>query len=223
MSDNLDAIRRNVETLRAELPAGVTIVAAAKTRTPAEVLEAVKAGISVIGENYVQEAVAAAEAVGQRCRWHFIGHLQKNKVKKAAEVFDMIQTVDSLATAAEIDRRSAELGKLMPVLIEVNSGREPQKFGVIPEGLPDLLRGLSGLTNLRVEGLMTMGPDLGDPEESRPYFRETKRWFDELARLNVPTVRMDVLSMGMTHSYRVAVEEGATMVRIGTRIFGPRP
>lgn len=223
MSDNLDAIRRNVETLRAELPAGVTIVAAAKTRTPAEVLEAVQAGISVIGENYVQEAVAAAAAVGQRCRWHFIGHLQKNKVKKAVDVFDMIQTVDSPATAAEIDRRSAELGKLMPVLIEVNSGREPQKFGVVPEGLPDLLRGLSGLTNLRVEGLMTMGPDSGDPEESRPYFRETKRWFDELARLNVPAVRMAVLSMGMTHSYRVAVEEGATMVRIGTRIFGPRP
>jgi len=222
MTEHLQAIRRNVERLRAELRAGVTIEAAAKTRTPAEVLAAVEAGISVIGENYVQEGIEAAAVVGRVCRWHFIGHLQKNKVKKAVETFDLIETVDSAEVARDIDRRSTALGKVMPVLIEVNSGREPQKFGVVPDALPDLLRSLSGLKNVRVEGLMTMGPDSGDPEESRPYFRETKRWFDELQRLDLPGVLMTHLSMGMTSSYRVAVEEGATIVRIGTLIFGPR-
>jgi pyridoxal phosphate enzyme (YggS family) len=222
MSADRDLVRRNIERLRAELPAGVTIEAAAKTRTPAEVLAAVEAGITTIGENYVQEGVEAAAVVGRKCRWHFIGHLQRNKVKKAVEVFDLIETVDSAEVARDIDHRSAGLGKVMPVLIEVNSGREPQKFGVVPEALPDLLRGLAGLANLRVEGLMTMGPESGDPEESRPYFRETKRWFDELGKLDLPGVRMTHLSMGMTGSYRVAVEEGATIVRLGTLIFGPR-
>ncbi len=222
MTHHLETIRRNVEALRAELPAGVTIVAAAKTRDPAEVLAAVEAGITVVGQNYVQEAAAAVEAVGNRCRWHLIGHLQKNKIKKAVELFDMIQTVDSLETAAEIDRRSAEQGKLMPVLIEVNSGREPQKSGVLPEDLPGLARGLAGLTHIRLEGLMTMGPASDDPEEAKPYFQETRRLFEDLSRLGLPSVRMEVLSMGMSHSYRAAVEEGANMVRLGTKIFGPR-
>jgi hypothetical protein len=222
MSDTASTIRRNIEQIRAELPAGVTLVAAAKSRAPAEVLEAVEAGVTIIGENYVQEAVEAEAVVGRRCRWHFIGHLQKNKVKKAVEVFDLIETVDSAELAAEIDRRCAALGKVMPVLIEVNSGREPQKFGVIPEELPALVRGLAELKNLKVEGLMTMGPESDDPLEARPYFRETKRWFDELAKLGLAGVRMTSLSMGMTSSYRVAVEEGANLIRLGTRIFGPR-
>lgn len=222
MDARLDMVRRNIERLRSELPPRVTIEAAAKSRTPAEVLAAVEAGITTVGENYVQEGIEAAALVGRRCRWHFIGHLQKNKVKKAVEVFDLVETVDSADLGRDIDRRCAALGKVMPVLIEVNSGREPQKFGVFPERLPDLVRDLAGLGNVRVEGLMTMGPDSGDPEECRPYFRETKRWFDELGKLSLPGVRMAHLSMGMTSSYRVAVEEGATIVRLGTLIFGPR-
>jgi pyridoxal phosphate enzyme (YggS family) len=222
MAENLDLIRRNVERLRAELPGGVTLVAAAKSRTPAEVLAAVEAGVAVIGENYLKEAREATAVVGRRCAWHFIGHLQKNKVKKAVELFDLIQTVDSPATAAEVDRRAGEVSKVMPVLVEVNSGREPQKFGVNPEDLPGLVRELASRPNLRVEGLMTMGPDLDRPEEFRPYFRETRRAFEELGRLGLPSVRMSILSMGMTSSYRVAIEEGATMVRLGTLIFGPR-
>jgi pyridoxal phosphate enzyme (YggS family) len=223
MSDTATAIRRNIEQVRAELPAGVTLVAAAKARTPAEVLEAVEAGVTIIGENYVQEAVEAEAVVGRRCRWHFIGHLQKNKAKKAVEVFDLIETVDTAELAAEIDRRCAVLGKVMPVLIEVNSGREPQKFGVLPEDLTALVRGLAGLKNLQVVGLMTMGPESDDPQEARPYFRETKRRFDELAGMGLPGVRMTTLSMGMSGSYRAAVEEGANLIRLGTRIFGPRP
>ncbi len=222
MAENFENIRRNVARLLAELPAGVTLVAAAKSRMPDEVLAAVEAGISVIGENYVQETTAAQAVVGRRCRWHFIGHLQKNKVKKAVELFDLIQTADSLETAMEIDRRSAEAGKVMPLLIEVNSGREPQKFGVFPEHLSEVAAAVSKLKNVSLEGLMTMGPELGDAEGSRPYFRETKRLFDELAGMNIPGTRIITLSMGMTDSYRVAVEEGANMVRIGTRIFGPR-
>ena len=215
-------IRDNVAALLRELPPGVALVAAAKSRTPAEVLEAVEAGVAIIGENYVQEAAAAVAAVGRRVAWHFIGHLQKNKVKKAVEIFDLIETVDSAALAREIDRRAGELGKVMPVYIEVNSGREPQKAGVLPEAAESLVREIAALPNVRVEGLMTMGPETGDPEASRPYFRLTRELFDSLKALGIPGVELARLSMGMSHSYRVAVEEGANLVRLGTLIFGPR-
>jgi pyridoxal phosphate enzyme (YggS family) len=215
-------IRDNVASLLRELPPGVTLVAAAKSRTPAEVLEAVEAGVAIIGENYVQEAEAAVAAVGRRAAWHFIGHLQKNKVKKAVEIFDLIETVDSAALAGEIDKRARERGRTMPVFIEVNSGREPQKAGVLPEAAEGLLREIAALPNIRVEGLMTMGPETGEAEDSRPFFRLTRDLFDGLKSLGIPGVNLTRLSMGMSHSYRVAVEEGANMVRLGTRIFGPR-
>lgn len=212
----------NVRRLLAELPPGVELVAAAKAQSVERVLEAVGAGVRVIGENYVQDAVAHHAAVGERVRWHFIGHLQKNKAKKAAELFDMIETVDSIELGAELDKRAAALGKVLPVLVEVNSGREPQKAGVLPERAEGLVRALSGLGSLRVEGLMTMGPFEGDPENARPYFRETRQTFEALRAMAIPGTSMARLSMGMTNSYRVALEEGATMVRIGTLIFGPR-
>lgn len=215
-------IRENVSAILAGLPPGVELVAAAKTRTPAEILEAVEAGIRIVGENYVQEAAAAFAAIGHRVRWHFIGYLQKNKAKRAIEIFDLIETVDSAELASEIDKRAAALGKVMPVLIEVNSGREPQKFGVWPEKVEALVREIAPLKSVRVEGLMTMGPFEGDPEAARPYFRETKNAFEKIKALSIPGVEMKRLSMGMTNSYHLAVEEGATMVRIGTGIFGPR-
>jgi pyridoxal phosphate enzyme (YggS family) len=130
--------------------------------------------------------------------------------------------VDSAALAADIDRRAREQGKIMPVFIEVNSGREPQKAGVRPEAAETLVREIAALPNIRVEGLMTMGPETGDPEDSRPYFLLTRELSDSLRALAIPGVELTWLSMGMSHSYRVAVEEGANMVRIGTRIFGPR-
>ena len=215
-------IAENVKTLLAELPSGVELVAAAKTRTPEEILAATEAGVRAVGENYVQEAAAAVAAVGRNVRWHFIGHLQSNKVKKAVEIFDLIETVDSVELAAEIDKRAAALGKVMPVLVEINSGHEPQKAGILPGEAESLVREIAPFKNIRVEGLMTMGPFEGNPEDARPYFRETKRVFEDLKALSIAGIEMHRLSMGMTNSFRVAVEEGATMVRIGTLIFGPR-
>ncbi|UCB43710.1 MAG: YggS family pyridoxal phosphate-dependent enzyme [Dehalococcoidales bacterium] len=217
------SIRENVTQLLAELPEGVQLVVAAKGKTPEEILEAVGAGARIIGENYLQEAERAFEVVGARVEWHLIGHLQRNKVGRAVKLFDMIETVDSSSLAREIDKRCAQIGKTMPVLIEVNSGREPQKSGVLPEGVESLVREISALPNIRVEGLMTMGPDVGDPEDARPYFTETKKVFDHLKGLGLPGIFIKHLSMGMTNSYRVAIEEGANIVRIGSKIFGESP
>jgi pyridoxal phosphate enzyme (YggS family) len=218
----MSIIKDNVRRILTELPPGVELVAAAKTRTPQEILEAVEAGIKIIGENYVQEAAAAFSVVGRRVRWHFIGHLQTNKVKKAIDIFDMIETVDSVELAREIDKRCAAAGKIMAILIEINSGEEEQKFGVRPANAEALIREIAAFRNIKLEGLMTMGPYEGDPENSRPYFKVTKNLYDRVKALNLPGVEMQYLSMGMTNSYRVAIEEGANMVRIGTKIFGPR-
>ncbi len=215
-------IKENIDRILSELPDGVQLVAAAKTRTPEEILEAVEAGVKILGENYAQEAEGAYEAVGNKAKWHFIGHLQKNKVKKAVKLFDMIETVDSLELAGEIDKRCAQIGKVMPVLVEINSGREEQKSGVFPEKTEQLVREISGLNNIRVMGLMTMGPRSGNPEDSRPYFVETKRIFERIKKLNLPDTEMSYLSMGMTNSYKIALEEGANIVRIGSKIFGER-
>ena len=208
--------------IKESIPDDVVIVAAAKTRTDSEIKEAIEAGIEVIGENYVQEAEKAISSIGDRVKWHMIGHLQRNKVRKAIELFDMVQTVDSLRLAKAIDRRCSEIGREMPVLVEVNSGRESNKTGVLPEELDDLMQQLSGLTYVTVEGLMTMGPAFGDPEEARPYFRETKKAFDRLLGLRIPNIRMRYLSMGMSNSYVVAIQEGSNMIRLGTKLFGPR-
>jgi pyridoxal phosphate enzyme (YggS family) len=215
-------IEENVKKILEELPPGVQLVAAAKTRTPEEILRAAEAGIQIIGENYVQEAHAAFNRVGDRVKWHFIGHLQRNKAKKAVEIFDMIETLDSVELAREIDKRSNNRGKIMPVLIEINSGREEQKFGIFPEEAESFIKEISVFKNIKIQGLMTMGPMFGDPEDARPYFIETKKVFERIKSLHLPDVEMKYLSMGMTNSYRVALEEGANIVRIGTKIFGPR-
>lgn len=205
------------------MPQGVQLVAAAKNRQPEEVLEAVEAGITLVGENYVREAKEAYELVGRRAKWHFIGTLQKHNVRRnVLQVFDMIETVDSLEIAGEIDRKCALIGKAMPILIEVNSGREARKSGVLPEDVEPLIRQISGLGNVKAMGLMTMGPYSEDPEDSRPYFVETRKIFEIIKKLALPGVEMMYLSMGMTHSYGVAIEEGANIVRIGTGIFGKR-
>ncbi len=218
-----ELIKQNIAKLLAELPDGVELVAAAKMRTPEEILEAVKAGIKIIGENYVKDVKEAYEVVGKRVRWHFIGTLQKHNIRRnVLEIFDMIETVDSLDIAREIDKRCAQIGKIMPILVEVNSGREPQKSGVLPEDVEQLVRGISSLRNIKVMGLMTMGPRFGTPEDSRPYFVETRKIFNKIKELGLTNVEMEYLSMGMTNSYQVALEEGANIIRIGTLIFGER-
>lgn len=215
-------IEENVKKILEELPPGVELMAAAKSRTPKEILRAVEAGVTIIGENYIQESLTAFEVVGTMVKWHFIGHLQKNKVKKAVQIFDMIETVDSIELAREIDKRCSQHSRIMPVLVEINSGREPQKFGILPEEAENLIKEMLSLQNVKIEGLMTMGPMFGNPEDARPYFIETKKIFDQLRALSLPGVEMRYLSMGMTNSYKVAIEEGANIVRIGTKIFGPR-
>lgn len=212
-------ITQNVNSILQELPPNVQLLAAGKSRSPEEVGEAVAAGIKIIGENYVQEAEKAREAVGDGVEWHFIGHLQKNKVKKAVELFDLIETVDSIELAMEIDRRCGQAGKVMPVLIEINSGREPQKSGVYPEKAEELVAEAATLQNIKVMGLMTMGPFLNNPEDLRPYFSQTKHLFEGISKLNLPRVEMKYLSMGMTDSYKIAIDEGANLVRIGSKIF----
>jgi PLP dependent protein len=215
-------ITQNVKQLLRELPGGVQLVAVAKATQPSDILEAIEAGVKIIGENYIQEAEKAFESAGRKVEWHFIGHLQKNKVKKAIELFDMIETVDSAGLASEIDTRCSKIDKIMPVLIEINSGREPQKTGVYPEDAQALMKEISNLKNIKIKGLMTMGPSGGDAEDARPYFIETRKVFNKIRDLNLPGVEMKYLSMGMSNSYHIAIQEGANIVRIGRRIFGER-
>ncbi len=199
------------------------VLAATKGRRPEEIRAALAAGIRHIGENYVQEAAVKKPTVGGGATWHMIGHLQRNKAGKALEVFDWIQTLDSLRLAERLERLLSQRGKKLPVLVEVNIGREPQKAGVLPDALGDFLRDLSRFPHLEVRGLMAIPPAPRHPEDSRPYFREMRRLFEELGREGIPRVRMEVLSMGMSADWEVAVEEGATMIRLGTALFGPRP
>jgi pyridoxal phosphate enzyme (YggS family) len=215
-------IRENTEKILRELPMGVVLEGASKTRSPEEILEAIEGGLSIIGENYAQEVQEKEKVLGERVSYHFIGHLQRNKVKKIIDFVDMIETVDSTRLAEEIDRRSKAIDKVMKILIEVNSGREPQKAGVLPEDVESLIREISHFSNIKVMGLMTMGPMFGDPEDARPFFIETKKVFERIKELRIPNVEMKYLSMGMSNSYTVAIEEGANIVRIGTKLFGPR-
>jgi PLP dependent protein len=212
-------ITANVKRIITELSPGTTLVTVVKGRTPEEIQEAVAAGATILGENYLQEAEQAWGMIGKQVQWHFIGHLQRNKVKKAVKIFDMVETVDSLALARDIDTVGAANGRTMPVLIEVNSGREKQKSGLLPEAVPLVVNGISGLKHLKLVGLMTMGPRVGDPEEARPYFQTTRRLFQEIQASSIPNVEMKYLSMGMSNSYRIALQEGANMIRIGRQIF----
>lgn len=215
-------IKENVARLLRELPEGVTLLAAAKERSADEISKAIRAGITIIGENYLQDALRVINKVKEKAQWHFIGHLQTNKVKKVIDIFDLIESVDSLKLAKEIERCCMRRDKVMPVLIEVNSGEEDQKNGVAPMDVEKLAREIFALNYIKIMGLMTMGPRFGDPEQARPYFRKTREVFEQIRDLGLPNVEMRWLSMGMTNSYKVAIEEGANLVRVGTKIFGQR-
>jgi pyridoxal phosphate enzyme (YggS family) len=215
-------IKEQVTGFLQKLPEGVELVGAAKTRTPQEILDAIEGGLKIVGENYVQEAEQAYQSIGHKVQWHMIGHLQTNKVKKAVRVFDMIQTLGSLKLAEELQRCCERIGRTMPVLIEINSGEESQKSGVLPADAIPLIKEVSVLERVRIMGLMTMGPFSLDPEDSRLPFRRTKEIFYALRAMNIPRVEMRYLSMGMSSSYQVAIDEGANMVRIGTKLFGER-
>ena len=217
---HVESVRLSAMRIFETIPTYVTVVAAAKGRTLPEVESVIQAGISHIGHNYVQEAQRMIPALEGKVTCHMIGHLQRNKTKKAVQLFDVIETVDSLNLAQTIDRRCAAIGKVMPILVEINSGEEPQKSGVLPERVDELVAELADLKHISVQGLMTMGPRFGDPENARPFFQATRNAFTRLSNCNLPNIDMRYLSMGMSNSYLVAIEEGANIVRIGTKIFG---
>ena len=227
------SISTNYAKLREETPEDVNIVLSVKAKTLEEIEEAIDAGATDIGENYVQEAGSIYSLLrkkARKIRWHMIGPLQTNKINKALRTFDVIQTVDSLEKAVAIDKRVERARKqVIPVYIEINIGNEDSKAGIKPaehepfeEYIEKLIRDVSELEHIRLEGLMTMGPRFGNPEEVRPYFKRTRRIFERIKGLDLPNVDMKYLSMGMTNSYKVAIEEGSNMIRIGTAIFGKR-
>jgi len=201
----------------------VKIVAVSKTKPPELIRYAIESGIKDIGENRVQEAIPKIEAVGKdKVVWHLVGHLQTNKAKKAVCYFDMIQSVDSVKIARKISSYSEEEGKQIPVLVEVNISGESTKFGIAPEKVKDFVGEISCLRGIKVKGLMTIGPLTYDRGAVRRAFRKMFGIFDDLRRDRIEGVEMEILSMGMTDDFEVAVEEGTTMVRIGRAIFGER-
>lgn len=223
-----DNLRRVMEAIsRAAEKAGrrgedVELVAVTKTVDVARINEAIEAGVKAIGENRIQEAAAKHDMVGDGVRWHLIGHLQRNKVKKAIEVFGLIHSLDSISLSREISSRAVALGKQVEALVEVNISREESKFGLYPEELIEFLKGISVLENLRITGLMTMAPFTDEPEGSRTYFRELRLLSEEVTSCNIENIEMKHLSMGMSQDFEIAVEEGANIVRVGTAIFGSR-
>ncbi|NWF93839.1 MAG: YggS family pyridoxal phosphate-dependent enzyme [Syntrophaceae bacterium] len=200
-------------------PKEIKLVAVSKTVEPARIKEAIEAGVSILGENYVQEAQRKIEEIGRSVSWHFIGHLQSNKAKYAVRLFDMIHSLDSIALAEELNRRAEREGKVMEVMIEVNLSGEASKFGAEGEKALDIARRVLDLKNLSLVGLMTMPPYFDSPEMSRPYFIQLRELKERMAAQGIS---LRELSMGMSNDFEIAIEEGATYVRVGTAIFGPR-
>ncbi len=200
----------------------IRLLAASKSQGIAEIRAAADAGIRLFGENYVQEAKSKTGAIDQPMEWHMIGHLQRNKVKAALDLFSLIQSLDSVELARVLDKEGKKRGRMVRAFVEVNLGGEESKSGIDKDKVASLLREVENLSHLRVEGLMTIPPFREEPETMRPYFRELKELQTELKGLKIPNVDLKELSMGMTHDYPIAIEEGATLVRVGTAIFGAR-
>jgi pyridoxal phosphate enzyme (YggS family) len=224
-------IARNLEDVRSRIaaaarragrdPGAVRLVAVSKTVDLDRIREALAAGQRLFGENYVQEARDKIAVLGSEANWHLVGHLQTKKAKAAVELFDLIHSVDRLKLAQALDQAAARSGKVQEILLQVNLAGEESKSGAAPEDLPELLQQVSRLSQVRVLGLMTMPPWLADPEAVRPYFRALREWRDRCrTHTGLP---LEELSMGMSGDFEVAVEEGATLVRVGTSIFGSRP
>ena len=206
-------------------PSGVRLLAVTKEQSDATVAKGIQAGMTLFGENKVQEASGKIEAFGRKngLEWHFIGRLQKNKVKFIFDLFDLIHSVDSLALAEAIHKKAQKIGSCMPILLQVNISGEKSKLGIDPLDLPREIRKFAKLEGVKISGLMTIPPFDRDPETSRPYYARLRELRDTCSSLNIPRICLDELSMGMSNDYEVAIEEGATLVRVGTGLFGPRP
>jgi len=224
VAGNLARVREGIERAaarRGAQPGSIRLVAVTKGVAVARIEQALAAGVEDLGENYLQEALPKVGALGRRARWHFIGHLQTNKVRAALPLFELMQSVDSARLAQEISRRAGPLGLVGRVLVEVNTSGEPSKYGVPPPGVGELLAACAGLEHLEVLGLMTIGRLGADEAGTRACFRTLAGLFARYQQ--APGVQMRWLSMGMSHDYELAIEEGANMIRVGTAIFGPRP
>jgi len=202
----------------------VEIVAVTKGREIPQIEEAITAGISNIAENKVQEAIGKFQSLGgnfagRRLKWHMVGHLQTNKARDAVGLFDLIHSVDSLRLAAQIDKEAAKINKLQEVLIEVKTSPEATKFGFTPEETADALKAIAELKHIKVKGMMTIAPMVGNPEEARPYFRSLRQLRDKISDMRLAGLDLQILSMGMTDDFQVAIEEGSNMIRLGRAIF----
>ncbi|MFP3868067.1 MAG: YggS family pyridoxal phosphate-dependent enzyme [Desulfobacteraceae bacterium] len=225
IADNLRRIQDRMATAAdraGRQPAEVKLVAVSKTVDLERIRQAIAAGVTILGENYLQEAQTKIAALGNAVSWHFIGNLQTNKAAGAVAGFDLIHSVDRLKLAQALERAAKKLDKLQEILIEVNLAGEASKAGVAPEEAEALLEAVISLPHLRVRGLMTMPPWFNDPEVVRPYFQELRALRDRLAD-SFPEIDLSEVSMGMSGDFEAAIEEGATLVRIGTAIFGARP
>jgi hypothetical protein len=226
MKAKIETIHRRIEKAAiaaGRKPAAVRLVAVSKTIPVDRVREAIQNGITLLGENYIQEAREKIEALREfRVAWHFIGHLQSNKAKYAVRLFDLIHSVDSIKLARELDRQACKIDKIQDILIQVNTGKEASKSGVYVDDALTLVREAGQMNNIAVKGLMTLPPYFNAPDRVRPYFQALRELRDRIASESLPGIAMDELSMGMTGDFEAAIQEGATLVRIGTALFGER-
>ncbi|MCI7329416.1 MAG: YggS family pyridoxal phosphate-dependent enzyme [Lachnospiraceae bacterium] len=225
IKENLANVRKNIEESCKKVGrdvSEVTLITVSKTKPLSDLRIAYEEGSRDFGENKVQELVSKIDEMPSDVKWHLIGHLQRNKVKYIAGKVAMIHSVDSYRLAEEINVQAKKNSCVIPILIEINIAGEDTKFGIKPEEAEELIREISELENVKVSGLMTIAPNVANPEENRAYFKAMKDLFVDISSKNIDNVEMKVLSMGMTNDYTVAVEEGATMIRVGTGIFGAR-
>ncbi len=224
IKENVARVRETMEKAirrAGRSPERVRLVAVSKTVDVERVSEAIDAGITILGENYVQEAREKIEAIGRGVSWHFVGHLQTNKAKYAVKLFDMVHSVDSLKLAEELNGKAGQVDRKLDVLAEVNLSGEASKWGVEEGDVISLIHGICGLANLSFRGLMTMPPYFDDPEKSRPYYAHLRMLAERISQTGKSSSPLE-LSMGMSNDFSVAIEEGATLVRVGMAIFGPR-
>ena len=227
ISENLVQVKRRIIDAAKRVgrdPSDIRLLAVTKEQSDVIVAEGIQAGMTLFGENKVQEAMDKIEAIGRTgLEWHFIGRLQKNKVKFVFDFFDLIHSVDSLSLAEAIHKKALKIGFCMPILLQINISGEESKLGMDPLDLPKEIERVAKLEGVKIKGLMTIPPYTSDPENSRPYYARLRELRNTCSKLAVPGMELDELSMGMSNDYEVAIEEGATLVRVGTGLFGPRP
>lgn len=229
----MDQIKKNFTSIKNELantaekvkrdPDEITIIGVSKKQNIQTIYKGIQAGVKTLGENYIQEAVEKIKLINNASlSWHFIGHLQSNKAKLAVKYFDLIHSVDTLKLAKEIDKQAEKISKIQTILIQINISEESSKSGIDSDKACKLAEEISLLKNIKVKGIMGMPPFTSDPEKARPFFKKLKKIKDDIEIQNFPLISMTHLSMGMSQDFNVAIEEGATMVRIGTKLFGQR-